>query len=193
MISRVKGVVIGRELDRIEVETEGGLVYEVEVPTTVMERLPTLGQPVEVRTLHVVREDSATLYGFVEREEREVFRRLLSASGVGPRLALAMMSGLNAHRLARALVDKDVAVLTRIPGIGRKTAERISVELADKMEDLAVGAQGMPVDTGAREAVRALVALGYSLTDADGAVRAVLEEVAVEDPQELIRRALSAR
>ncbi len=193
MISRIKGVVVERELDRLEVETTGGLVYEVEVPTTVMERLPTVGQQVELRTLHVVREDSATLYGFVERGERELFRRLLGASGVGPRLALAMMSGLNASRLARALVEKDVAVLTRIPGIGRKTAERISVELADKVEDLAVGAPATPVDAGAREAVQALVALGYSLTDADGAVRAVLDQVAVEDPQELIRRALSAR
>ena len=193
MISRLKGTLLSRDLDRIEIETSGGVVYEVVVPATILERMPPAGAAVEIRTLQVVREDSLTLYGFVEPHERELFGRLLTASGVGPRMAVAMLSGLTARRLARALVDKDTAVLTRIPGVGRKTAERIAVQLGDKVEDLAVGTDGSPVDPGAREAVQALVALGYSLTEADGAVRSVLSEVAIDDPQELIRRALSAR
>jgi len=193
MISRLKGVLLSRDTERIEIETAGGIVYEVVVPAKIMERMPSTGEPVEIRTLHIVREDSATLYGFAEPHERELFRRLLGASGVGPRMAVAMLSGLSARRLARALVDKDVAALTRVPGVGKRTAERVSVELGDKVEDLAIGTEGAAVDPGAREAVQALVALGYSLTEADGAVRSVLAEVAIEDPQELIRRALASR
>jgi len=193
MISRLRGVVISRDTERLEIETTGGVVYEVVVPAKIMERMPLIGEPVEVRTLHIVREDSATLYGFAEPQERELFRRLLGASGVGPRMAVAMLSGLSARRLARALVDKDVAALTRVPGVGKRTAERVSVELGDKVEDLAVGVEGTAIDPGAREAVQALVALGYSLTEADGAVRSVLSEVAIEDSQELIRRALARR
>ena len=192
MISRLKGTVLSRDTERVEIETTGGVVYEVVVPGKIMERLPLPGQAVEIRTLHVVREDSATLFGFSQPGERELFRRLLGASGVGPRMALSMLSALTASRLARAIVDKDLAALTQVPGVGRKTAERIAVELADKVEDLAVGAEGEPVDPGAREAVQALVALGYSHADADRAVREAVRDLALDDPQELIRRALSA-
>ena len=193
MISRLSGTLLTRDLDRIEIETTGGVVYEVVVPTKIMERLPGAGGAVQIRTLHIVREDSATLYGFSAPHERELFRRLLGASGVGPRMAVAMLSALSARRLARAIVDKDVAALTRVPGVGRKTAEKIAVELGDKVEDLAVGSEGGAVEPGAHEAVKALVALGYSHSEADEAVRSVLSEVAIDDPSELIRRALASR
>ena len=161
MISRLRGVLITRETDRVEVATSGGVVYEIEVPLTVFQRLPPPGSEVEVRTLQVVREDSATLYGFVEEGERTLFRRLMSASGVGAKLALAMLSAYTATRLARALVEKDVNALKQVSGVGKKTAERLVLELADKVTDLAVG----PIDEGggpeartAQAAVSALVA-----------------------------------
>jgi Holliday junction DNA helicase RuvA len=197
MITRVKGVLVSNDLDRVEVETAGGLVYGIEVPITVLERLPAVGAHVELRTVYVVREDSATLYGFAEESERELFTRLTSTSGVGAKLALSMMSTYSAHRLAQALAERDVAALTQVPGIGRKTAERLTLELADKVQDLAVAAgvvsQGAGAPAVAQEAVAALVALGYSFADADSAVRAVLRESGTESSDEIIRLALARR
>jgi holliday junction DNA helicase RuvA len=196
MISRLKGTLLTRTPERIEVETGGGVVYEVEVPLTVFQRLPAAGATVEIRTLQVVREDSASLYGFLDALEREVFRRLLGTSGVGAKLALSMLSTYTAQRLARALVEKDVNALKQVSGVGKKTAERIVLELADKVVDLAVDAGGGGAEDGrggsaSQAAVAALVALGYSFTAADEAVRAVLAEGEVDTTDELIRKALS--
>ena len=184
-----------RSADTVEVETPGGVVYEVEVPTTVFERLPSEGDPVELRTLQVVREDSVSLYGFLTGGERLLFKRLLTASGVGPKVALAMLSTYTAERLARALVEKDVPALQQVSGVGRKTAERLALELADKVADLALdtgpvgpGGGGAP---GVQEAVAALVALGYSFGEADQAVRAALAEGEAGSADVLIRRALA--
>jgi len=197
LISRLRGTLIHRDLDRVEIATPGGVVYEVEIPLTILERLPTPpADDVEIRTLQVVREDSVTLYGFVEEHERELFRRLLGASGVGPKVALAMLSAFSAHRLAQALAEKDVSALTQVSGVGRKTAERLALELADKVQDLAVaaGRTGGPAGAaGAQEAVAALVALGFTFTDADQAVRRALEDGQPESPEDLIRRALAGR
>jgi len=193
MISRLKGRLLSREMERVEVETEGGVVYEVQVPRTIVERLPQVGSAVEVRTLQVVREDSVALYGFLEANERELFRRLLGATGVGSKLALAMLSTFTARRLARALAEKDLTALKQVSGIGKKTAERITVELADKVQDLAVVSEDGEgaADGPAQEAVSALVALGYSFSDADEAVRQVVEDGdPPESSEELIRRAL---
>ena len=177
----------------MEIETNGGVVYEVEVAAKVMQRLPTPGTPVELRTLQVVTETSVALYGFSEAHERALFQRLLTASGVGAKLALAMMSTYDAERLARALVEKDIAALQQVSGIGKKKAEKIAIELADKVEDLAIvtpSRDGAPT-SGAHEAVQALVALGYTFGDADAAVRAALQEGEVRSTEELIRRALA--
>lgn len=185
---------MARGLERVEVETASGVVYEVEVPLTIFGRLPREGATVELRTRYVVREDSATLYGFLERDECDLFSRLLTASGVGPRLALAMMSALPARRLAQALRDKDVAVLRQVPGVGRKTAERIVLELAERVQDLALASGGAPATVpGAQEAVSGLVALGYSAADAERAVRVVLEGESPSGAEEIIRRALALR
>ena len=199
MISRLKGTLISRELDHVEVETAGGVVYEVQIPLSILERLPRPPAPeFEIRTLQVVREDSLTLYGFVEAFERELFSRLLGASGVGPKVALAMLSTYSARRLAQALAEKDVNALKQVSGVGKKTAERIVLELADKVEDLALGGAG-PDSAGAgtvpgvQEAVGALVALGYSFVDADAAVRRALTEDEAAGTDELIRRALAKR
>lgn len=199
MITRLKGTLISRELSHVEVETAGGVVYEVQVPLSILERLPKPPAPdFEIHTLQVVREDSLTLYGFMEPFERELFARLLGASGVGPKVALAMLSTYSAQRLAQALVEKDVNALRQVSGVGKKTAERIVLELADKVEDLAVAAAGPDgarggVGPGAREAVGALVALGYSFVDADAAVRRALTEDEAASTDELVRRALAKR
>ena len=193
MISRLHGTLLARDGEHVEIETGGGVVYEVELPVTVLQRLPSVGSAVQLRTVHVVSETSTALYGFMEAHERTLFRRLLTASGVGAKLALAMMSTYSAERLARALQEKDTTALRQVSGIGKKTAEKIALELADKMDDLAIltPARDGEQPGGAQEAVQALVALGYSFSDADRAVRDVLEDGDVEDTGELIRRALA--
>ncbi len=193
MISRLKGTLLTKSSDRVEVETGGGVVYEVDVPLTVFRRLPAVGTALELRTLQVVREDSTALYGFVDAGERELFKRLLGASGVGAKLALAMLSTYDAPRLARALVEKDVPALRQVSGVGKKTAERLVLDLADKVADLAVhrgAGDGAPASPGSQDAVAALVALGFTFADADAAVGAVLAQGEVASTDELIRKAL---
>ena len=197
MISRLKGTLISRELDHVEVETAGGVVYEVKIPLSILQRLPKPPAPdFEIRTLQLVREDSVTLYGFIEPFERELFARILGAPKVGPKVALSMLSTYSARRLAKALVEKDVTALTQVNGVGKKTAELIVLELADKVEDLAVEAAGPDGVDGrgprVQEAVGALVALGYSFVDADAAVRRSLAEGEAAGTDELVRRALGS-
>ncbi|MDG2283361.1 MAG: Holliday junction ATP-dependent DNA helicase RuvA, partial [Longimicrobiales bacterium] len=138
MISRLQGTLLAREGERVELETNGGVVYEVEVPLTVLERLPVPGGALALRTVQVVTETSVALYGFIDAHERALFQRLLTASGVGAKVALAMMSTYSAERLARALVEKDTVALQQISGIGKKKAEKIALDLADKVADLAI-------------------------------------------------------
>lgn len=192
MISRLHGTVLSRDTDRVEIETSGGVVYEVEVPLTVLQRMPPPGSTVELRTQQVVTDSSVALYGFVDRHERTLFQRLLTASGVGAKLALAMMSTFTAERLARALVEKDVNALRQVSGIGKKKAEKIALDLADKVADLAiVTPTEAGTSSGAQEAVQALVSLGYTFADADLAVRNVLETGTPETTEALIRQALA--
>jgi Holliday junction DNA helicase RuvA len=193
MISRLRGKLLGRELGRVEIMTASGVGYEVEIPLTVYEKLPRPGADIELRTLQVFREDGVTLYGFLEETERAVFGRLLTASGVGPRLALNVLSTLAPERLVRAIKEKDIATLRRIPGLGAKKAERLVVELGDRVDDLAVSAaraSGVG-ERSAEEAVSALVALGYSAIEATAAVRRALDgEASPRTTEELIRAAL---
>ncbi len=199
MISRLKGTLISREPDHVEVETAGGVVYEIKIPLSILQRLPKPPAPdFEIRTLQLVREDSVTLYGFIEPFERELFIRLLGAPKVGPKVALAMLSTYSAGRLAKALAEKDVNALTQVSGVGKKTAELIVLELADKVADLAIEAGGPDgsgggTEPGAQEAVGALVALGYSFVEADAAVRRALAEGEAVGTDELVRRALAKR
>jgi holliday junction DNA helicase RuvA len=192
MISRVRGTLLRRDPDSVEVMTAGGVGYEVSIPLSVFEKLPRAGADVELLTHHVVREDDVMLFGFLHDAERELFGRLLGASGVGPRLALALMSTLTPPALVRAITDRDVATLVRVPGVGRKTAERIALELGDKLEGIALRASPSVKGAAAQEAVGALVALGYSSVEANAAVRRSIEEDGPEeDPKALIRRALA--
>lgn len=194
MISRLHGILVERDADSVEVQTAGGVVYEVHVPATVAGRLPPRGSEVRLRTVQVVRDDSVALYGFLEADERDMFQRLLGATGVGAKLAREMLSTYSARRLARALANKETAVLTRVSGVGRKTAELLILRLSDKVRDLAMAeGSGAPPRHGAEEAVNALIGLGYPFARADEVVRGVLdagtpgEEMNTE---ELIRRAL---
>lgn len=192
MISRVRGQLVTREPERVEVMTAGGVAYELEIPLSVFEKLPRVGQEVELLTHQVVREDDLLLFGFLQPGERSLFGRLLGASGVGPRLALAMMSTLTPTALVRAITDRQVATLVQVPGVGKKTAERIALELGDKLDDLAIAAGPSVKGAAAQEAVGALVALGYTAADASAAVRRSIEEDGPEkDAQALIRKALA--
>ena len=194
MISRIRGVLLRRSMDSVEVMTPGGVAYEIEVPLTVFERLPPEGAEVELRTHYVTREDAATLYGFLEAGERALFARLLTASGVGPRLALNMLSTLSPERLVRAITEKDIPSLRQVPGLGTKKAQRVALELADKLDDIALAEAAGPRPQGrsAEEAIGALVALGYTTAQATAAVRKALDEDASLEGPALIKAALAA-
>mgnify|MGYP006143517137 CR=1 FL=1 len=191
MISRVRGELIVRDLERVEVMTQGGVGYEIAIPTTVFERLPRLGEQVTIRTYHLVREDAVMLFGFLDDTEKTVFIRLLTINGVGPRLALGMLSSMSAESVVRAVRERNVAALTAVSGVGKKTAERVVLELTGKLDDIAfaAGALGQRAPA-AEEALRALTALGVTQADADRAVRAVIQEKGSLSAPDLIREAL---
>jgi holliday junction DNA helicase RuvA len=190
VISRIRGTLLRREIGVAEVMTGGGVAYELQIPLGVFERLPREGGEVELRTVQIVREDSVELFGFMDHAERVVFSRLLSASGVGPRLALNILSSMPPERIVRAIRDKDIAALRQIPGLGAKKAERLVLELVDRLDDVAVAAADRGGAPGFDEAVKALVALGYSSADAASAVRKVIDEQGTLQPLDLIRAAL---
>lgn len=181
MIAIIAGTVVSRSVTHVEVQTSGGVAYDIAIPLALFEQLPADGEPVTIHTHLAVREDAWELYGFASRHERAVFRRLLSAKGVGPALALGIISAIGGDRVVQALRQKDIATLVRVPRVGRKKAEQIVLDLADKMDDLAGGDVGSVVPGGASsarsssgpvsDAVRALVALGYPEADAHDAVR----------------------
>jgi Holliday junction DNA helicase RuvA len=194
VISRLEGTLLAKELDRVEVRTSGGVAYELAVPLGAFESLPRVGEPVSLFTHLVVREDEWQLFGFASAAERKVFRRVLGAKGVGPALALGMLSALSAERLVRAIREKDVATLQQVPREGRKKAEQLILDLADKMDDVLGGdATGVrrPEGAAAEDAVRALVSLGYASHAAEGAVRTAIEGTGRgASAPELIRAAL---
>jgi Holliday junction DNA helicase RuvA len=192
LISRIRGTLLMREINRAEVMTPGGVAYEMEIPTTVYERLPRPGEEVELRTMLVIREDAQLLFGFLEDNERALFTRLIGATGVGPKLAISLLSALPGAALVRAIRDRNLAVLTGVSGVGKKTAERLSVELAGKLDDLAFASSGLAQQApGVEEALRALVVLGLGALEAENAVRAVMQERGPLPAQELIRAALA--
>jgi holliday junction DNA helicase RuvA len=177
VIAYVRGRLAAKSADRVVVETAGGVGYEITVPLGVMERLPGTGAEVTLATELVVREDGWALYGFLDESERRFFQRLTSVSGVGPKLAVAVMSALGVERGARAMREKNIAVLSSVSGIGKKTAERLALELGDKVDEFVDGAAAggpAPLATGAAAALKALERLGYSAGEADKAVRQAL-------------------
>ena len=195
MIAHVSGTLLSKDLDRVEVMTSGGVAYELAIPLGVYESLPRAGETVSLHTHLVVKEDGWLLFGFANAFEKRVFQRVLNAKGVGPALALGLLSTLTAERLVRALRDKDIPTLQSVPRVGRKKAEQLILDLADKLDDLQVSGPGprgtRPDGAGAEDAIRALVSLGYSTGDAERAVRQAIDEAGTgSGAAELIRRTL---
>jgi Holliday junction DNA helicase RuvA len=195
VIVQVVGTLIARELDRVEVMTQSGVAYEMQVPLSVYETLPRTGETVSLWTSLIVREDGWLLFGFASAFERRVFNRVLAAKGVGPSLALGMLSTLTAQRLVRAIREKDIVTLQSVPRVGRKKAEQLILDLADKLDDVqgdGVGVVPRPDGAGAEDAIRALVSLGYATAEAEKAVRLALDAGGRgTSAPELIRSALA--
>ena len=192
MIGRLKGVLIHKAPPGLVVDV-GGVGYELEAPMSTFYDLPEVGREVFLFVHHAQKEDSVSLYGFLRESERRLFRDVQKVSGIGAKIALAVLSGTSVDEFARLVQTSDVAALTRIPGIGKKTAERMVVELRDRAADL-VG--GVPGSTAAlagdplSEAISALMALGYKPADADRMARKAAADG--DAAETIIRKALQS-
>lgn len=187
MIGRLTGILLEKNPPQILLDVQG-VAYELDVPMSTFYNLPVLHEKVVLHTQMIVREDAQLLYGFLSNEERVAFRQLLKISGVGPKLALSVLSGLSLHDLAVAVANKEVARLTKIPGVGKKTAERLLLELQDKL--VVTGAnivRGSAVSSANGDIVNALQALGYNNKEAEWAAQQLPLDATVSDG---IRQAL---
>jgi holliday junction DNA helicase RuvA len=194
VIARVSGRLAAKQVDRVVVQTSGGVGYEIVVPLGVMERLPAVGETVSLSTELVVREDGWSLYGFNDEAGRRFFQRLIGVSGVGPKIAIALLSALGVERGARAVQERNIALLASVSGIGKKTAERLALELADKLgefeEGAGAGGEAPAMGGAAAAALLALERLGYATAEADRALRQALAANGGGDAETLVRRAL---
>ncbi|KAA0995722.1 Holliday junction branch migration protein RuvA [Pseudomonas sp. ANT_J12] len=201
MIGRLRGTLAEKQPPHLILDVNG-LGYELEVPMTTLYRLPSVGEPLTLHTHLVVREDAQLLYGFASKRERDFFRELIRLNGVGPKLALALMSSLEVDELVRCVQSQDTSALTKVPGVGKKTAERLLVELKDRFKAWETvpamfalvpnqpGGPDAPASTVTAEsdAISALVSLGYKPQEASKAITSIKEKgLSSED---LIRRAL---
>jgi Holliday junction DNA helicase RuvA len=192
VIGSLRGILAAKAPPQLLIEV-GGVGYEVEAPMSTFYVLPAVGQELRLLTHLVVREDAHVLYGFATEDERRLFRSLLKVTGVGPKMALGILSGVSVDAFASCVAANDVASLTRIPGVGRKTAERLVVEMRDRVTALGAlpGAPPEAAAAGAEsEAFAALVALGYRPAEASRLVK--LGGGAGVSTEEMIRRALQA-
>jgi Holliday junction DNA helicase RuvA len=193
MIGRLRGRLVRKAPPALILDVSG-VGYELEAPMSTFYRLPETGVEVELHTHLVVREDAHLLYGFATEDERRLFRDLLRVTGIGPKIGLALLSGIDVDGFMRCLETQDVETLTRVPGIGRKTAERLLVEMRDRIQalgQLTAADQRPEAAGGARaEAYAALVALGYRPAEATRLLKSVESDGA--GTEELIRRALQA-
>lgn len=190
MIGQLKGLLAAKNPPQVLLDV-GGVGYEIDVPMSSFYNLPALGQPVLLLTHFVVREDAQLLYGFLTAQERSSFRELLKISGVGPRTALAVLSGLSVADLADAVSRQDGARLQKVPGIGKKTAERLLLELKGKL-GVELGSPGSPaVDPQQADIVQALLALGYNEREAGAALKSLPAGVGVSEGIKLALKALS--
>ena len=200
MIGCIRGRLLEKKPPEILVEA-GGLGYELQVPMTTAYRLPEVGQELLLHTHFVVREDAQQLFGFIDVQERMLFRSLIRVSGVGPKMALAILSGMEARNFVRSVRAGDVSAMVNMPGVGKKTAERLIVEMRDRLGDWEEDAAEKPEDGSTagyslnigREAETALIALGYKSQQAKRVVMQVLKlHPDVADSETLIRLALKS-
>ena len=191
MIGRLHGTLLDKTPPQLLVDC-GGVGYEVDVPMSTLYKLPALGQPVTLLTHLAVREDAHQLYGFATAAERDAFRALIRISGVGARIALALLSGLSVDELAQAVTAQDSARLTRVPGIGKKTAERLLLELKGKLgADLGGSGAARPADDSQGDIAQALLALGYNEREAQAALKALPPGIGVSEGIKLALKALN--
>ena len=197
MIGRLHGKILQKQPPQLLIDVQG-VGYEVDAPMSTFYQLPNLGEDVTLHTHLVVREDAQLLYGFASESERALFRNLIKINGVGPKMALTILSGMNAQEFVHCVRDNDVAALVRLPGIGKKTAERLIIELRDRLQDELPDASGsMPsskaglaqhTSTPSGDAVSALIALGYKPQEASKMVRSVNSDGM--ETEEIIRLSL---
>ncbi|MEJ6540061.1 MAG: Holliday junction branch migration protein RuvA [Halioglobus sp.] len=201
MIGRIRGRLVHKQAPVILVEV-GGVGYELQVPMTTLFQLPELDSEVSLLTHFVVREDAQLLYGFIDDRDRSLFRQLIKVSGVGPKLALTILSGMDAQSFAHCVQRDDISSLTALPGVGKKTAERLLIEMRDKLKEWLVraqdeqgeesrGASPAPFTDIVADAEGALITLGYKPQEASRMV-SVVNDDSVVSSEELIRRALKS-
>lgn len=201
MIGRIRGTLVQKQPPDILVEV-GGVGYEIQVPMTTLFQLPELGETVSLVTHFVVREDAQLLYGFIDERDRQLFRQLIRVSGVGPKLGLTILSGMDSGSFARCVQRDDISSLVALPGVGKKTAERLLVEMRDKLkdwfssggigQDLAAGGDAPSAVTNiVADAEGVLLALGYKPQEASRMVAAANDD-SVKTSEDLIRRALKS-
>ena len=192
MIGKLSGTLLEKSPPQVLVDC-GGVGYEVDVPMSTFYGLPHLGEKVALLTHFVVREDAQLLYGFATATEREAFRQLIKVSGVGPRMALSLLSGMSVAELAQAVTAQEAGRLVKVPGIGKKTAERLLLELKGKLgADLgALAGGGLLLGDAHGDIQQALIALGYNEKEAAAALKALTADVAVSEGIKLALRALA--
>lgn len=193
MIGRIRGILLEKQAPYLLLDVQG-VGYEIQASLTTFFELPDIGQAATLHTHFVVREDAQLLYGFSSLAERQLFRELIKVNGVGPKMALAILSGMNAAEFVNCVKSKDIATLVRLPGVGKKTAERLVVEMHDRVEKWAVASDSAVASlqgSGAvQEAESALISLGYKEPEAVKMIAAVSSDNKEASSAELIRAAL---
>ena len=194
MISRLTGILAAKRAPQILIDCHG-VGYEADVSMTTYYKLPEVGEQISIWTHLLVKEDSHSLIGFNDERERKLFRQLIRINGVGPKMALTILSGIDEQQFALCIANNDLAMLTRLPGVGKKTAERLVIEMRDKIDEFVGDLPTQSVTPGgqsiASEAIEALQALGYRPTDAEKMIgRAQQQGEAGDSASQLIRKAL---
>jgi Holliday junction DNA helicase RuvA len=200
MIGSIQGILVEKNLTTLLIDVNG-VGYEVEVPMTTLYRLPPIGETIKLYTHFVVREDAQQLYGFIDQRDRRLFRELIKVNGIGAKSALSILSGMEADTFAQCIVTGDHVMLVKVPGIGKKTAERLLIEMRDRLANWewspnagqfaseAVKSKAMdPAKQAEHDAISALVSLGYKPAEASKAIKDLAEEYTSSD--QLIRAAL---
>ncbi len=199
MIGRIRGILIEKKPPEILVDVKG-LTYEVQVPMSTAYQLPEVGKELQLHTHFVVRDDAQLLYGFYQEKDKTLFRALIRVNGVGPKMALTILSGMDADEFVRTVQANDVSAMVNMPGIGKKTAERLIVEMRDRLDawsDVAgavvVTGDSVPSSSMSKDAETALLALGYKPQQASRAINQVLKDNPdVADSEALIRLSLKS-